>query len=107
MSSTSVTLLHRLKQPTNQRAWDQFVQLYTPLLLHWGRKSGLSEPDAADLSQDVFCVLVTKLPEFEYDATKSFRAWLRTVMLNIWRNKKRRRVTASLGSEDQALTDPV
>jgi len=107
MDSTSVTLLHRLRQPTNQTAWNQFVQLYTPLLFHWARKSGLSEADAADLVQEVLCVLVSKLPEFEYDATKSFRAWLRTVMLNIWRNRQRQRAVRSLATAEDVAPDPA
>ena len=106
MDSTSVTLLHRLREPTNQSAWNQFVQLYTPLLFYWARKSGLLEPDAADLVQEVLCILVSKLPGFEYDATKSFRAWLRTIMLNIWRNRQRQQVVRSLVTNEDVLPDP-
>ena len=56
MDSTSVTLLHRLRQPANQAAWQQFVQLYTPLLFYWARKSGLADADAADLVQELLVV---------------------------------------------------
>ena len=47
------------------------------LLYSWGRRVGLQPAAAADLVQDVLLVLVQKLPEFEYDRTKSFRAWLK------------------------------
>ena len=40
--------------------------------------------------QDVLVVLVRKLPDFQYDPRKSFRAWLRTVTLNKWRERLRR-----------------
>jgi len=87
---TPASLLERLRQPASERAWVRFVQLYTPLLFFWVRRLGLQEADAADLVQDVFTVLVRKLPEFAYDRHKSFRAWLHTVTLNAWRNRRRR-----------------
>ena len=65
-----------------QRDPARFVELYTPLLYYWARRVGLRRQDAADLVQDVFTLLVRKLPEFTYDRNKRFRAWLRTVTLN-------------------------
>ena len=79
MNTTSFSLLERLRQPSDSAAWDRFVELYTPLLFYWGRRAGLQSADAADLVQDVFEVLLRKLPEFQYDRQKSFRSWLRTV----------------------------
>lgn len=87
---TPVSLLERLRHPADQAAWGQFVDLYTPLLFSWARRANLSESDAADLVQDVFAILVRKLPEFVYDPNKSFRQWLRKVTLNKWRENFRR-----------------
>ena len=87
---TPASLLERLRQPEPAQAWTRFVQLYTPLLFHWARRLGLRDADAADLVQDVLTLLVRKLPEFTYDRQKSFRAWLRTVTRNCWRNRCRR-----------------
>jgi RNA polymerase sigma-70 factor (ECF subfamily) len=87
---TPASLLERLRQPAPESAWTRFVQLYTPLLFFWARRLGLHDADAADLVQDVLTLLVRKLPEFSYDGNKSFRAWLRTVTLNCWRNRVRR-----------------
>ena len=86
MDSTPVSLLERLRQPSDTLAWDRFVRLYTPLLYHWLRRTGLQEADAADLVQDVLTVLVTKLPEFVYDRGKRFHGWLRTLAVNRWRD---------------------
>jgi len=88
--STSETLLRRLQQPADERAWDRFVELYTPLLCYWASRSGFPEADRADLVQEVLLLLVQKLPEFHYDQKGSFRCWLRTVALNCWRNHHRR-----------------
>jgi RNA polymerase sigma-70 factor (ECF subfamily) len=52
----------------------------------------MQEADAADLVQEVFIILVRKLPDFEYDPGKGFRHWLRTVTLNKWREILRRRL---------------
>jgi RNA polymerase sigma-70 factor (ECF subfamily) len=89
MDKTSISLLERLRSPDPAEAWERFVELYTPLLLYWARKRGLQPQDAADLVQDVFTVLVQKLPEFTYDPGKSFRNWLRTVLFNKWRDRWR------------------
>ena len=91
MASTSTSLLKRLGQLEDREAWDRFVSLYTPLIYYWARRAGLSSHDAADLVQDVMAVLVEKLPRFQYDRQGSFRGWLRTVTLNKWREKRRRR----------------
>jgi RNA polymerase sigma-70 factor (ECF subfamily) len=90
MNTTSVSLLRRLRQPSDQEAWRRFVHLYTPLLYYWARSVHLPEADAADLVQEVLLVLIEKMPSFGYDAQRSFRGWLRTVALNKWRERCRR-----------------
>jgi len=105
MHTTSVSLLERLRQPADQPAWQRFVDLYTPLLFHWARCAGLQESDAADLIQDVFHLLLRKMPEFTYDQNGSFRGWLRTVLLNQWRTRLRRRSELPLNDADSALIE--
>ncbi len=80
MDSTPVSLIVRLRRPADADAWERFVRLFTPLLDQWARRLGLEGPDAEDLIQDVFAVLVRRLPDFAYDPQKSFRAWLWTVL---------------------------
>jgi RNA polymerase sigma-70 factor (ECF subfamily) len=89
MNTTPVSLLERLRHPDQPAAWERFVELYTPLLCHWARRLGLRGPDGADFVQDVFTVLVQKLPEFRYDPGKRFRGWLWTVTVNTWREPGR------------------
>jgi RNA polymerase sigma-70 factor (ECF subfamily) len=89
-NTTSATLLERLRRPDEHGAWSHFVELYTPLLYHWALRLGCQPHDAADLVQEVFTLLVQKLPEFTYDPQRSFRAWLRTVALNKWRECRRK-----------------
>jgi RNA polymerase sigma-70 factor (ECF subfamily) len=87
---TPASLLERLRRPSDPEAWNRFVELYTPLIYHWARHTGMQEADAADLVQEVLALLFRKLPEFNYDRKQSFRAWLRTVTLNKWREGRRR-----------------
>lgn len=87
MSKTPATLLDRLRTSADPEAWGRFVELYTPLLLSWAQRLGVREPEDADLVQEVFTHLVTKLPSFVYDRGRSFRGWLRTVAHNLWRNR--------------------
>ena len=94
MNTTSESLLFRLQQHANsdeidQSAWENFVGLYTPLLLHWARKVGLKQPDAADLIQEVLAIVFRRLPDLKYDRQGSFRGWLRTVTLNKYRERRR------------------
>lgn len=91
MQKTSASLLERLRNPNEQEAWNRFADLYTPLLYYWLRRLGLAETDAADLVQEVFVVLVAKLPEFEYQRGGSFRSWLRTLTINKYRESQRRK----------------
>jgi RNA polymerase sigma-70 factor (ECF subfamily) len=90
MTTTPVSLLERLRLPDQEAAWQRFVELYTPLLHYWARRAGLRGQDADDLVQDVFALLIRKLPDFVHDGRRSFRSWLRTVTLNRWRERYRR-----------------
>lgn len=105
MHTTPISLLMRLKQPKPEIAWQRFVDLYTPLLFFWAHRVGLRPPDDADLVQDVFAILVRKLPEFEYDRRRSFRSWLRTVVLNKWRDQQRRKVVLPADGNESALAE--
>ena len=110
MDSTSASLLERLSAGDDASAWGRFVELYTPLLMRWCGRLGLCEADAADFTQDVFIVAVQHLPEFRYDPARSFRAWLKTVLMNAWRKHQRKaaRAPAADGNPDLIPdTDPA
>lgn len=104
MVTTSESLLLRLTTSRDSEdAWARFVQLYTPLIFFWARKTGLSQHDAADLVQDVMAIVIRKLPGWSYDPQKSFRGWLRTVTLNRHREIARRRRIRLAGVEPDRL----
>ena len=107
MHTTSATLLERLRLPQQDGAWERFVKLYTPFLFHCCRRIGLDETEAADAVQDVFLLLLAKLPTFEYAASGSFRAWLRTVTVNKCRERFRKRHEVAAGGSKTGLSDLV
>jgi RNA polymerase sigma-70 factor (ECF subfamily) len=83
---TRLSLLFRLTQPgpRDQRAWQEFVDHYAPLIYRWCRRHNLQDADAKDVTQQVLLKLANHLPDFSYDPTKSFRAWLRTLSYHAW-----------------------
>jgi RNA polymerase sigma-70 factor (ECF subfamily) len=81
------------------------VELYAPLIFHWGRNQGLNAADAADLVQEVLTVLLAKLPEFEYDPARRFRGWLRTIAVNKAKDFHRRKAAPpAVGASDNLST---
>ena len=106
MLTTSHSLLEKLRQPAADESWTRFVQLYAPLLFSWANRAGLQESDAADLVQEIFTLLLQKLPEFQHNRTGSFRAWLRTVTMNKLRDWKRRTArSATISLDDDRIAE--
>ncbi len=106
MEKTPASLLEKLRSPDQQLAWEQFVHLFTPLLYHWAAKLNVSEHDAEDLVQDVFAILLKKLPSFEYNPRQRFRGWLWTVTANRHRERLRRNPQAGQAVE-QLVAEPA
>ncbi|QDU94500.1 sigma-70 family RNA polymerase sigma factor [Lignipirellula cremea] len=103
MDTTSVSLLRRLQQPHEETAWQRFVDLYAPLVFHWGKRQGLRVEDAADLVQEVMATLVEKLPQFQYDPQRRFRGWLRTITRSKANDLHRRNKALPQTGQEQSL----
>jgi RNA polymerase sigma factor (sigma-70 family) len=82
-TATSTTLLGRLRcQPADQEAWKEFVWRYGPRIFQWCGKWNLQEADAQDVTQCVLLKLANKMQAFQYDPSRSFRGWLRTLTMH-------------------------
>src|SRR5262249_49682883 len=78
-SRTRETLLGRLRRdPTDQAAWGEFVERYSPQIYGWCRGWRLQDADAQDVTQEVLVILARRMATFDYDPARSFRAWLKT-----------------------------
>lgn len=91
---TRLTLIARVRDPRDDRAWVEFVTLYTPIIFGFLRKRGLSPTDSEDVTQEIFRSLSQALPGFELNKSiGTFRNWLFTVSrskLNTFLTKSRR-----------------
>jgi RNA polymerase sigma-70 factor (ECF subfamily) len=84
---TSCSLLRQLAAPDGREdAWRRFFQRYQPMLLAWCRNRGLQPDDAEEVAGRVLDRLARKLPEFQYDPDRRFRAYLRVVVENAVRD---------------------
>src|SRR5262245_39468325 len=87
LPTTRVTFLARLRQdPTDQAAWDEFVERYGRHIYRWCRQWKLQDADAEDVTQDILVKLARKLRAFTYDPSGSFRGWLKTLAHHAWRD---------------------
>ena len=103
-SKTSVTLLGRLRHcPTDQRAWDTFVEHYGPKVYSWCRRWRLQESDAQDVTQNVLLELARQMQSFVYQPTGTFRGWLRTVSHRAYCDFLSARQRATPGSGDDGV----
>jgi RNA polymerase sigma-70 factor (ECF subfamily) len=105
-SATSPTLLGQLgREPNNQAAWSAFVARYGPKIYGWCRGWKLQDADAQDVAQNVLLKLAAKMSSFRYDATGSFRGWLKTVTHHAWQDFLESRRRAGLGSGDSQVAE--
>jgi RNA polymerase sigma factor (sigma-70 family) len=81
--ATRASLLVRLRDGGDARAWEEFVHLYAPVIYGFARKRGLQDADAADLMQEVLRSVSAAVGRLEYDADRgTFRGWLFTITRN-------------------------
>jgi RNA polymerase sigma-70 factor (ECF subfamily) len=112
MAETSLTLLERLRLPSDASAWERLVDLYTPLFHRWLRRQQVRPEDADDLVQEVLGVVLRELPQFEHNRrTGAFRCWLRLILANrlraFWKDRKRRHAGGvDLDRQLEELADP-
>jgi RNA polymerase sigma-70 factor (ECF subfamily) len=91
---TRSTLLERVRDPRDSRSWQEFVQIYEPLLTRFVLARGVSRSDTEDLVQEVFATLFRALQNFQLDHSRGkFRTWLWQVSRNVmvdWARRQKR-----------------
>lgn len=111
---TRSTLLARLRNHRDSKAWHQgweeFYELYHPVIFRYACKRGLREEDAEDVVQEIVIGVARNIPQFRYDPRScTFKTWLFRVARNKIVNHLRKRgrqergPVVSGGGDDDAL----
>ncbi len=80
---TRASLLIRVRDPADQAAWHEFVEIYRPLILRMARQKGLQDADAEDVAQEILVAVAKAVEEREHDRQRArFRTWLHRVAHN-------------------------
>jgi len=80
---TRPSLLIRVRDPTDQAAWQEFVEIYRPVILRLARQKGMQAADAEDVAQVVLAAVAKAVEQREHDPKRAkFRTWLRRVANN-------------------------
>jgi RNA polymerase sigma factor (sigma-70 family) len=108
---TSASLLQRVQEYSDERDWQRLVDLYTPLIRTWIGRQVRQDEDVNDLVQQVFTVVVGKLPAFVHNGRAgAFRHWLRSITVNhlraFWRARRSPQCAEVEAALDQ-LEDPT
>jgi RNA polymerase sigma-70 factor, ECF subfamily len=109
MSTTSASLLERVRHDPAAEQWQTLVAVYDPLIRGWLKRQSVLASDADDLVQDVLTVVARRLKDFEHNSRPgAFRTWLRTITINcvrdFWRSRKRE---GTGGAQVQELLDQL
>jgi RNA polymerase sigma factor (sigma-70 family) len=91
---TPLSLIERVRDPTDAASWQRLVDLYSPLIRRWLRRA-LQDADEDDLVQEILGAVVHAIPTFIHTGqTGSFRRWLRTTtaqqLSTFWRSRRSR-----------------
>jgi len=104
---TSQSLLFRLRNPADADAWQEFAEIYRPVIVRMASVKGLQTADAEDLAQKVLVSILGAIKRWDPSGQAKFRTWLKRITENailnaITRTKPDR---ANGGDLDQSLLD--
>src|SRR5689334_7523543 len=97
---TRCSLLLRIRNAEDQRAWEEFVEIYTPLIYSFCRQRGLQDADSADVAQEVMRAVSRAIGGFEFQPERGrFRSWLFVITRSKFNNflEKQRKQPRGMG----------
>ena len=104
--NTRASLLFRLRDARDERAWSEFMAIYAPFVKRLARRRGLQDADADDLAQEVFRSVAHAFEKEAYDPScGSFRGWLFRIARNLVVNFLIGQQRHPRGSGDSRIND--
>lgn len=83
LPETRASLLLRLPDAADARAWDDFAAVYAPLVYRLARRQGLQPADSDDLVQEVLTTVAHSVESWLARGDRGpFRAWLLRIARN-------------------------
>ncbi|MDP6444433.1 MAG: sigma-70 family RNA polymerase sigma factor [Pirellulaceae bacterium] len=87
LPETRPSLLKRIQTPREESAWDEFVEIYQPVVYRLARRHGLQDADAWDLAQNVLVAVSNAIDRWRSNGEPgSFRGWLYRITRNLMIN---------------------
>lgn len=100
---TRASLILRLQNADDVAAWDEFAELYGPVVFRTARARGFQVADAENVVQEVLLAVAQSISQWlERDDRGSFRRWLLSLARNHAVNMLTQRATRSLGEDGLA-----
>ncbi len=95
-TKTTTALLQGLFDPANQAVWAEFHARYQPIIVGTVRRLGLSEQDAADVTQETLIKFLQEYRAGKYDPQRGrLRNWITSIakyrVADLYRAKARHR----------------
>ena len=78
--ATKASLLLRIRDAGDSSSWEDFTEVYAPIIRGYCRRRHLQDADAADVCQEVLAQVARSIGTFAYEPGRGrFRDWLGTV----------------------------
>lgn len=104
LPETRASLILRLPDAADVRAWDNFVAVYAPLVYRLARRHGLQPADSDDLVQEVLAAVARSVESWLSRHDRGpFRAWLLRIARNHAMNALTRHKHWPIGTGDSHM----
>lgn len=80
--TTRPSLLLRLRDASDERAWSDFVAVYEPVIYRTVKRRGMQDADAREIVQEVLMSVAAAIDRFDITGNGSFRGWLNRITRN-------------------------